>query len=139
MPTIASSAQDMIGGMTPSRIPGEFVFVSLPEAADAQALTDSAIASFREAEGLSLVLPFDVAQRQGLANLLPMVCITLNVYSSLEGVGLTAAVAQALAEEGIACNMIAAYHHDHAFVPAGDADRAIAVLQRLQDSARNSG
>jgi uncharacterized protein len=139
MPAIASSAQDMIGGMTPSRIPGAFVFVSIAETADAGALTDAAIASFREAEGLSLVVPFDVAQGQGLANLLPMVCITLNVYSSLEGVGLTAAVAQALAEEGIACNMIAAYHHDHVFVPVGDGDRAMVVLQRLQGSARNSG
>jgi hypothetical protein len=64
-----------------------------------------------------------------------MRCITLNVYSSLERVGLTAAVAQALADESIACNMVAAYHHDHAFVPASDADRAMAVLTALQSSA----
>jgi uncharacterized protein len=43
--------------------------------------------------------------------------ITLDVHSALDGVGLTAAVAVALAAEGIPCNMIAAHHHDHVFVP----------------------
>jgi uncharacterized protein len=63
-----------------------------------------------------------------------MHCITLNVYSALDGVGLTAAVAGALAAEGIACNMIAACHHDHVLVPA-DSGRAMAVLLALQHAA----
>jgi hypothetical protein len=46
-----------------------------------------------------------------------MACLTLRVHSALDGVGLTAAVASALAEIGIPCNMVAAFHHDHAFVP----------------------
>jgi uncharacterized protein len=58
--------------------------------------------------------------------------IVLEVFSALDGVGLTAAVAGALAAQGIPCNMIAAFHHDHVFVPAVMADRAIAVLQELQ-------
>ena len=61
-----------------------------------------------------------------------MRCITLNVYSSLEGVGLTAAVATALAENGIACNMVAAFHHDHAFVPDALSQKAMQVLKELQ-------
>ena len=35
--------------------------------------------------------------------------ITLMVHSDLEGVGLTAAVSGALADAGIACNMVAAF------------------------------
>ncbi|QOF70735.1 ACT domain-containing protein [Aminobacter sp. SR38] len=57
--------------------------------------------------------------------------ITLNVYSALDGVGLTAAVATALARHAIPCNMVAAYHHDHAFVPAARAEAALASLEEL--------
>ena len=55
-------------------------------------------------------------------------CITLGVHSSLEAVGLTAAVAGKLAAHGIAANVIAAYFHDHVFVQANLADRAIGLL-----------
>ena len=57
--------------------------------------------------------------------------ITLTVHSSLEGVGLTAAVSRALAEADISCNVVAAFHHDHLFVPLKDADRAMKVLRTL--------
>ena len=87
----------------------------------------TARAVMREAEGVSLILP------AGADAELPMRQITLNVYSSLEGVGLTAAVATVLANAGIACNMVAAYHHDHAFVPAARAEEALAFLLNLQD------
>jgi hypothetical protein len=46
-------------------------------------------------------------------------------------VGLTAAVATVLAEAGIACNMVAGHHHDHAFVPDDRVDEAVSLLQRL--------
>jgi hypothetical protein len=51
-------------------------------------------------------------------------------------VGLTAAVAGALADLGIPCNMVAAYHHDHAFVPEADADRAMEALRGLSAAAK---
>jgi hypothetical protein len=57
--------------------------------------------------------------------------ITLMVHSALEGVGLTAAVAAALAEVGIACNVVAAFHHDHLLVPWDRRDEALVLLQRL--------
>jgi hypothetical protein len=57
------------------------------------------------------------------------------VHSDLQAVGLTAAVAAALAEAGISCNVVAAAHHDHLFVPVESASQAIAVLQALQERA----
>jgi len=45
-------------------------------------------------------------------------------------VGLTAAVSGRLAANGISANMIAAYHHDHVFVPK---DKAQLALQLLSD------
>ena len=115
----------MIAGMDPAPTPGAWVFATDPPAA----AMDHALATIREDEGLSVVLPEDVALAHGLDAAQPMRRIVLRVHSDLEGVGLTAAVAGALAAEGIACNMIAGRHHDHAFVPARDADRALAVLR----------
>ena len=53
------------------------------------------------------------------------------MHSSLAAVGLTAAFAKALAGEGISCNVIAGFHHDHLFVAEADAERALTRLQRL--------
>jgi hypothetical protein len=64
-----------------------------------------------------------------------MAMITLNVYSALDGVGLTAAVATALAKAGIACNMVAALNHDHVFVPSERREEALAVMLALQATA----
>lgn len=83
----------------------------------------TAIATFREDEGWSSIVP---AERGKMRR------ITLTVHSALEGVGLTAAVAARLADHGIACNMVAAFHHDHAFIPAADAERALDLLRALQ-------
>ena len=130
----AHTASDMIAGMTPVLLDDVFVFATVSEPVDL-ALFNGAQATYREAEGMSLILPVATAQAHGILIDSEMRCITLNVYSSLEGVGLTAAVAQALADHGIACNMVAAYHHDHAFVPASEAGRALGILQALQTSA----
>jgi hypothetical protein len=51
-------------------------------------------------------------------------------------VGLTAAFAAALTREGISANVVAAFHHDHIFVPERDADRAMEALRALSRTAR---
>ena len=132
MTEIASSAHQMISGMAPEVQPGVFVFVTTNDPDLAAFLSDKAISTFREKEGMSLLIPIDMAEKTNQSLESPMCCITLNVYSSLDGVGLTAAVATALAEHGIPCNMVAAYHHDHVFVPSDKSDEALAVLRKLQ-------
>ena len=115
----------MIGGMSPQLSARAFVFATL------DAAPPEAIATIREEEGLSVILPIDAARARGLPTDLPMRRITLRVHSALDGVGLTAAVATVLAGAGIACNMVAGHHHDHAFVPEGRADEALSLLERL--------
>ena len=97
-------------------------------------LLGAAIGTFREDEGVCGIVPADVADELGIEGP-DFARITLMVHSDLEGVGLTAAVASALADAGIACNMVAALHHDHAFVPADRAEEAHAVLRRLAGAA----
>lgn len=132
---IAHSAHDMICGMTPVLQPGEFVFVTTTDPVLGDTLAVHATATFREAEGLSLLIPRARAEAANLIADVPMRCITLNVFSSLEGVGLTAAVSAALGAHDIPCNMVAAYHHDHVFVPAHQSALAMQVLLALQNQA----
>jgi uncharacterized protein len=124
----------MIAGMRPVLMPGLFVFCAAP--ADMAIPPQGALAAFHEDEGLSLILPVDRARDAGLTTEPAMRLITLMVHSDLEGLGLTAAVATALAAEGIACNVVAALRHDHVFVPAAMAEPALAALERLAVSAR---
>jgi len=128
--------QAMIAGMAPERVQGRFVFCTSTDNELAAKAVSEAVATYREAEGLSLILPEAAAHKLGFDIALPMVCITLTVNSSLEGIGLTAAVAGALTEAGIPCNMVAAYHHDHVYVPEALAERALDTLRALAAGLR---
>ncbi|MFP4404433.1 ACT domain-containing protein [Rhodosalinus sp.] len=116
----------MIAGMAPVLRQGRFAFVETQDAA----LLARAFAVVREDEGTTAILPVAVAADAGLDTSLPMACITLTVQSALDGVGLTAAVSQALAAAGIPCNVVAGARHDHLFVPAARAEAALSLLQR---------
>ncbi|NNC51903.1 MAG: ACT domain-containing protein [Erythrobacter sp.] len=112
-----------------------FVLVS-PD--NAPQLLGAAIATFREDEGVTAIVPSNLADELGI-NSPDFARITLMVHSDLEGVGLTAAVASALADADIACNMVAAFHHDHAFVPAEKGETALGMLKKLQMGYQSLG
>ena len=117
----------LLGTMSPELMPDEYVFCTVQgEYLDFHEL--SPLASFREVEGLTLVLTKGAA----IAKKLPFESvfrgITLTIHSSLDAVGLTAAVSTKLAEKGISANVIAAYYHDHIFVQAEKAELAIEAL-----------
>ena len=86
---------------------------------------------FREEEGLTIILGRKTADDLGLPYDYVAAWVTLMVNSSLEAVGFTAVVAEALARENISCNVVAAYGHDHLFFRLADADRAMVLLQEL--------
>jgi len=129
----------LLAAMEPKLLPADYVFCTVTNAALPDLSAIDPIGVFREAEGTSLILERKDAERLGLACSAPMRLITLTVHSSLEAVGLTAAVASALAEAGISANVVAAYHHDHIFVPAANAERALATLTALSESSRTRG
>jgi hypothetical protein len=85
----------------------------------------------QESEGTTLVVTVDEAREFGIDVEFEVAWLTLTVFSSLEAVGLTASFSAALAAAGIACNVLAGYHHDHLLVPVDRADEAIAVLRAL--------
>ena len=85
----------------------------------------------REAEGLTVIATRAELAAAGLAAEAQWARITMRVHSSLQAVGLTAAMASALSLAGISANVVAGYHHDHLFVPWGRRGEALAVLQAL--------
>ncbi len=81
---------------------------------------------FREAEGVTTVVEVDPSADEPL-----WAQITLRIHSSLEAVGMMAAIAAALAARDLPCNAVSAYYHDHLFVPWSRRHDAIAALQAL--------
>lgn len=92
-------------------------------------------AIIRETEGWTAIATADVAQRNGWAFDSTWAWLTLEVFSALEAVGLTAAVSTALAAADIPCNMVAGFHHDHMLVPVAKADLAMTTIRGLSDGA----
>ncbi|MDP9532859.1 ACT domain-containing protein [Pseudomonas protegens] len=124
-----TSLATLLRSMSPQLNDGEYVFCCI---ADRSLLQDcEVLGSFREREGLTVILPRQQAEQLGLTFDYVAAWITLNVHSALEAVGLTAAFAGALGQAGISCNVIAGFYHDHLFVGQADAQRAMQVLQKL--------
>jgi len=121
--------QKLISEMDPRLNPGEYVFATV----DKDDMVDriDALCEFKEQEGTTLILERQKADALKLSYGFVAAWITLNIHSALEAKGLTAAVATALALEDISCNVVAAYHHDHIFVPHSEGKRAVTVLKVL--------
>ncbi|MFC3094686.1 ACT domain-containing protein [Alteromonas sediminis] len=121
----------LINNMEPLLCSKYYVFCCLSAAERSLVESLSPLGTFTEREGLTVIVEESTAQRAGLGYEGVFRCITLNIHSSLEAVGLTAAVANALAKEGISANVVAAYYHDHVFVPDEHAQSALKTLQAL--------
>jgi len=122
----------LLANLDPRLVPGEFAFCTVQDARYGDLADLEPVGMFAEREAMTLIVPEANARQFGVEHSGPYRMITLNVHSSLEAVGLTAAVARALADEGISANMVAAFHHDHVFVPSNCAKEALQVLSTLQ-------
>ena len=121
-----TTLHEILAALQPSVREGRFVYVSSPTPLDLDAH-----ALIVESEGVTLVLDQEIADDNDLEYDGVFGWITLDAHTSLEAIGLTAAVSTALAEAGIACNVIAGYFHDHLLVPIDQVDPALAALERL--------
>lgn len=128
-----TSLTTLLRSMSPQLNAGEYVFCTLRDSQLPSGL--EIVGSFREQEGLTLIVERQQAEQAGLNVDYVAAWITLNVHSALEAVGLTAAFASALGKAGISCNVIAGYYHDHLFVGRADAERAMDVLRQLAADA----
>lgn len=118
----------LLKSMKPKHNAGEFVFCNTKNVA--QLDWSQVIMMFREDESITIITPKEVADKLNIEYSFVASWITLTVHSSLEAVGLTAAFSKALSEEGISCNVVAAYYHDHIFVDKKDTDKAMDILNK---------
>lgn len=126
------SIAKLLHGMSPSLNEGNYVFCTIKNNNILEG--QEVLGSFREKEGLTVILEQSAALELGLEFEYVAAWITLTIHSALDAVGLTAAFATALGNAGISCNVIAAYYHDHIFVGKDDAQKALDVLQELARS-----
>lgn len=119
----------LLSGMRPELNAGRYVFTTVPDGAAPAGVAP--VVMVTEREGLTLVLLEEEAVAAGLTYDYVAAWITLRVHSALDAVGLTAAVALALTDAGVSCNVVAGYHHDHLFVPHGHGTEAVGVLEAL--------
>ncbi|CDT02549.1 ACT domain-containing protein [Vibrio coralliirubri] len=120
----------LLKSMSPELIDGNYVFCTV-DGALADYVQLNPISTFREKEGLTLVLEEDVATKAQLNFDAVFSLITLSVHSSLEAVGLTAAFATKLGSYGISANVVAGYYHDHIFVQKDKAEAAMSALKEF--------
>lgn len=122
--------QALLRSMRPVLHPQIYVFATL-KAGDELPTSINPMMTFREEEGLTLIVSETEARGAGLAGTFRSRMITLRVHSSLSAIGFLAALTSRLAEAGLAVNPVSAYFHDHLFVPAERAEEALAILQSL--------
>ena len=120
----------LLRDMKPDMPDGIFVFCTIAPDEEIPA-SIKPLLTFREAEGTTLVIRQEEAERIGLSHQFPSRLITLTVHSSLEAVGFLAAITARLAEAGISVNAVSAFYHDHLFVPVHRADDALALLRSM--------
>jgi len=118
-----TNLQKLLQDMKPELNEGKYVFCIVDSAQRAAPLNP--LCMFQEQEAVTVILAKHQADEAALPYSLVCAWITLTVHSSLEAVGLTSAVSKALADAEISCNMVAAYYHDHIFVPIEAAKRAM--------------
>lgn len=123
----------LIAQMRPMLDPEPYVFCTFATKSLAELAGYEPIGLFAETEGLTAILPVERARELGLGDAEWFRRITLTVHSSLEAVGLTAAVSAALTDRGISANVVAAYFHDHVFVPEEHAEGALTALRELAE------
>jgi hypothetical protein len=118
--------------MKPELRPGVFVFCTIAANESIPAALNPLL-TFREQEGMTLVVPREEAEAAGLSHAFASRLITLTVHSALDAVGFLTAITARLAEAGISVNAVSAFHHDHLFVPVNRADEAMALLQNMSE------
>lgn len=121
----------LIKNMDPHLHDEVYVFVSFPHNEVENQRLATPLATFIEKEGVSMVLDKEQALVLGVDYEQCYRCITLNVHSDLDAVGLTAAFANCLAEANISANVVAGFYHDHIFVNEKDAENAMSQLNAL--------
>ncbi len=126
----------LLGSMDPELSEEGYVFHSMSGTYD-DIIPLKPWAVITENEGLTIIIEENTARLNGLPVPNIFKRITLNIHSSLDAVGLTAAISTGLADAGISANVVAGFYHDHVFVQEHLADKALRILLGLATGSYN--
>lgn len=125
-----TNLETLLSSIDPQLSEKDFVYCTVSEE-KLEALPFKPICVYREQESVTLILEQQQAESAQLEYSGIWSLITCKVNSSLAAVGFLAAMSRVLADDGIACNAVSAYYHDHLFVPKVRAQDAMRLLHKL--------
>lgn len=129
MPKGKTDLKEFLKTLKPKHNFGEFVFCVVQDLEEVNA--SDIVMTFKEEEGTTIIIRKELADRLNFHYSFIASWITLTVHSSLTAVGLTASFSNALSKNGVSCNVVAAFYHDHIFVDKNDTEKAMNILARL--------
>jgi hypothetical protein len=133
-----NNLQTLLATMRPSLDPNTYVFLTTKQPLHSLPLsTLEPQLLVQEEEGTTIVTTEALAKSHGFTeSTFPCKKITLTIHSSLEAVGLIAAISNRLKDHGISANVVSGYFHDHIYVPVARAEDAMRVLGGFAGQAR---
>ena len=108
--------------LIPTLQDGSYKFITTKESS----VPKDAVAMIRESEGTTLIIPAAEGEDEVFA------WISLVNETLLTETGITATFSEALADAGIACNVLAGFHHDHILVPYDKRNQAAEIIAALE-------
>jgi hypothetical protein len=121
---------NILNNLQPELLNEDYVFIKSDDT-DSENKLDP-IATFKEKEGVTLVITRERAQGNNLQYNSVFSCISLGVHSSLTSVGLISAISKSLSDNGIACNIFSGYFHDHIFVQKSFSTQALELINNIK-------
>jgi hypothetical protein len=126
-----TNIEELLKSLKPKLNEGSYVFCSVNNLLKIS--LDEVLLLFKEDEGNTIIIKKELADSLQLKYSFISSWITLTIHSSLKAVGLTSAFSNALAKNGISCNVVATYYHDHVFVDIKDTEEAMITLKMLSE------
>jgi len=118
--------------LDPELLPESWDYVHLSDREAVRASIRVALAIVNEPEGMTILIPSSMKLASETHREGPFAAIRLNLQTSLQESGITAAVSQAWAKEGIPCNVIAGFFHDVFLCPWDRRERAMELIRELR-------
>lgn len=115
--------------LSPHKDQCTYVFISSKEAISPEI---TPLMTFQEREGQTYIIKSKDAKANNYDFTQIWSCISLGYESDLEMTGLTAAISSALSDASIPCNVVAAFYHDHIFVPEDRGEEAMIILELIR-------
>ena len=124
----------ILESIDPYLVDESFIFMTTDQSLSSISNTLNPIASFKEKEGLSIVITQATADKNAITYDSVFSCISLGVHSSLESYGLISTISRELTQNNISTNVFSGYYHDHIFVQSSKAHQALEIISKIGSS-----